>query len=125
MRPLIDQRLAESPELADLWATWSACMADRGYEAADPDELAASFDDEFVALLADIAPGLVPADPADPLALTLTDEARAALEAFREREVAAAVASLECREPLQDRIDAVEARITDEVLAEEGVTPSS
>ncbi|RMH69645.1 MAG: hypothetical protein D6683_15970 [Actinomyces sp.] len=112
-RGQIESALRSDPELRRLNEQWSRCMAARGYTATDEEDLVRQESAAFDALLADLGASLVPGPSGAP---SLTPDARARVEAFRDAEIAAAEASLACRSSLGDAIDEAEARVVRETL---------
>ncbi len=96
----IVQLVEADPRYHDLWAQWSRCMAERGVPASDMTTLAQDLAQEASELLLpppprgeDAPPPPAPAGEVDPVAV----------QELRDREIRAAVAAVDCFEPLKPR----------------------
>jgi len=115
-RGTIESALRSDPEIRQLNNRWSNCMAGQGFSAADEEDLASQQSAKFDSLLGELGASLIPGPAGAP---SLTPEARASVEAFRNSEINAAEAALACRSALGSAIDDAEARV---VLETVGVT---
>ncbi len=116
MRNTIESALRSDPEIQRLNDHWSSCMAVRGFTAASEEDLASQQSAKFDSLLGELGTSLIPGPAGAP---SLTPEARASLEAFRNSEINAAEAAVACRSALGSSIDDAEARV---VLETVGIT---
>lgn len=86
---IMQQEISADPRIEEVWGEWSSCMAEDDYDAESIEVLVGEFDAEAEELYYD----------ADEAGEEVTDEQ---LEDFREKETAAAIASAECFESVED-----------------------
>ena len=100
------QRIMADPRYTAFWASWSQCMAQQGITAADADALEGDFVDRAARLVTmkdpvfDSVTGLMISPPTQ-----VVDMAGA--EILKRQEIAAAVASIQCLEPLKGQWESI------------------
>lgn len=136
------ERVEADPRMSDLTDEWSRCMADRGYDYDDPNDLWESVYEDFEARLEEIVgpdggfvgpfEGLSPEEIDERLSTTSPEELddlyaaaerearqnidQAALSALQDEERALAVADAECTEPLSEGTQEVAATYEAELI---------
>jgi hypothetical protein len=101
----VQARIEAHPKLGAFWAAWSSCMAFRGIDADNQDSLVDEFINRAAALVSVIPPEIDMDNNTIVEARYDIDEAAAA--ALRLQEIDAAVASVECLEPLRGLWDEI------------------
>lgn len=128
----LEERIAADPRIAELGRAWTTCMLDLGFDYEDADEARAEFQAELRPLLVSFVQqsgvaiggggqgtggGRVGAIQA--LAdQGLTAEQESALQTLQQREIAAAVATLECAGDDQAEIDEIRVGYEAEFITE-------